>query len=119
MNDIGIIEILLIILIIVILIVIFTKCTNNFTNLNFSYKLPQLGNNYNIQNGVVPKTVYIEPSSEEPSSEEPSSEELNKNINGIYGNYKLVSSQVNQKSKNVDNILKRLHNASNSAFISL
>ena len=117
-----------------------------FTNLSYKYKLPVVGTVPNLQMAVVPLQTNFntfnelssnEPSSNEPSSNEPSSNEPSSNepdqtiltnlfsnekrnmdisINP-FGNYNTISPLRKQEAKEIDNLLQRLQNASNSAFI--
>jgi len=125
---------------IVIIALVFTGHISGFRNLTFKYQLPVLGTIPNLQmatvarmdNKKLPPSSEEIPSSEESSSEIPSSEEIpvysgqslliglyaneKRNMNP-FGNYKIISAERKQESEKIDNLLQRLHNASNSAMI--
>lgn len=144
MDELKITLIVFISIFVFVIILLAFSTTSYFKNLtiDYKYKLPVVGTVPDIQSATVPRMYinYEEPtSSEEPtsyeeptSSEEPTSyEEPNhfdqsrlislyanekRNMN-LYGNYKVVSALKKQESLEIDNLLKRLHDASNSALI--
>ncbi len=112
-----------------------------FGNLSYFYKLPVAGTVPNLQMATLARLrPMMSSSSEEPvsseeprSSEEPSFNDANMSYSdqslliGLYsnerrnmnpfGNYKMISATKKQESKEIDNLLQRLHNVSNSGMI--
>ncbi len=134
--------IVIIVFFILVIICLVFSGVSYFGNLKYSYKLPVIGNVPNLQMATVPRLSLVsnsdEPSSsDEPnepsSSDEPSSSETRISYSdqslliGLYsnerrnmnpfGNYKIISDTKKQESKEIDNLLQRLHLASNSGLL--
>jgi len=140
MTPVNIALVVCIVIFIIVISLLAFSGTSNFKNLVYAYKLPVLGTIPNIQMATLARMRIVEEptSSEEPVSSEPTSSEEpgsseepyysdqslliglfsneRRNMNP-YGKYKVVSSGKRKQIPTKDNLLQRLHSASNSAII--
>ncbi len=119
-----------IVIVIAITVGIYYGITNDkFTNIGYTYQLPVLGKIFNLKQATVSKLTVFESSSEEVSSEEPSSEEVsshevndfanpNLRLNVMYENTKRFGNSAQKEgSKEIDDLLSKMYNASNSGML--